>query len=118
MCLKGENGTEPRLMIVPNLNWLAGGAALGLLAALAITIPAHYDNPFLTAPGLFLGLVVAGIGSLASVMMLLLVKRRSRMAAGLCGFFLMMLAVLVLAPSAWPYPMSDEAKPLTDVEDP
>ncbi len=95
-----------------NLNWVVGGAALGLLIGLAITVPAHWGNPFLTAPGIFLGLVVAVIGSVVSLSLLMFFKKRSHTVVGLCSGFLTMLAVLVLLPLAWPYSKSDGPKPL------
>jgi hypothetical protein len=99
-------------MTTSNLTWLAGGVVLGLLASLAITVPAHQGNPFLYAPGVFLGLVVAGIGSLVSLSLLLFFKKRSHAVVGLCACFLMMLAVLVLLPLVWPYSKSAGPKPL------
>lgn len=83
-------------MTTANLNWLVGGAVLGLLIGFAITVPAHYGNPFLTAPGILLGLVVAAIGSFVSLSLLLFFKKRGRAVMGLCACFLMMLAVLAL----------------------
>lgn len=91
--------------------WLMGGAVLGLLAGLAITVPAHQGDPFLTAPGVFLGLVFACIGSLVSLS-LLFFKKGSDIVAGLCSGFLMMLVVLVLLPLVWPYSKSDGPKPM------
>ena len=100
-------------MIFANPSWLAG-AALGLLAGLAITIPAHQGNAFLTAPGVFLGLIAAGIGSLVSLSLLFVFKKRSNAVVGLSAGFLMMLAVLVLLPFFWPYSKSDGPKPMAD----
>jgi hypothetical protein len=95
-----------------NRNWVVGGAAIGLLIGLAITVPAHQNSPFLTAPGVFLGLVVAVIGSVVSLSLLVFFKKRSHTVVGLFSCFLMMLAVLVLLPFAWPYPNSGGPKPL------
>jgi 4-amino-4-deoxy-L-arabinose transferase-like glycosyltransferase len=101
-------------MISTNLNWLVGGAVLGLVIGLAITVPAHNDNPFLAAPGVFLGLLVAALGSIVSVSLLLFFKKRGGAVVGLTACFVMMLAVLTLLPLAWPYPKADGPRPLTD----
>ena len=94
-----------------NLNWLLGGS-VGLLIGLAIIVPAHFGNAFLTAPGIFLGLLVAAIGSIVSLSLVLFFKRRGSVVVGCCACFLMMLAVLALLPFAWPYPKPDGPRPL------
>lgn len=99
-------------MTPTNLKWLVGGAALGLVIGLAITVPAHQDNPFLAAPGVFLGLLVAVLGSIVSLSLLLFFKKRGRAVVGLCACFVMMLAVLALLPFAWPYPTVGGPRPL------
>lgn len=100
-------------MIGPNLNWLVGGAVVGLVIGLAITVPAHQENPFLSAPGIFFGLVVAALGSIVSLSLLLFLKKRGHAVVGLCACFVMMLAVLTLLPFAWPYPKAEEPRPLS-----
>lgn len=100
-------------MITPNLNWLVGGAAVGLVIGLAITVPAHQDNPFLSAPGILLGLVVAALGSIVSLSLLLFLKKRGRAVVGLCACFVTMLAVLAVLPFAWPYPKAEGPMPLS-----
>ena len=101
-------------MISMNLNWLVGGSFVGLVIGLAITVPAHKENPFLAAPGVFLGLIVAAIGSIVSLSLILFFKKRGRGVVGSCACFVMMLAVLTLVPFAWPYPGSEGPSPLTD----
>jgi 4-amino-4-deoxy-L-arabinose transferase-like glycosyltransferase len=101
-------------MISANLNSLVGGAAIGLGLGLAITVPAHRNNPFLAAPGVFLGLLVAVLGSIVSLSLLLFFKKRGRAVVGFCACFVMMLAVLALLPFAWPYQQADGPKPLSD----
>ena len=98
-------------MIASNFNWLVCGAAVGLAIALAITVPAHQDNPFLAAPGIFFGLVVAAVGTIVSLSLIMFFRKRGRAVVALCGCFVMMLAVLALLPFAWPYPKAEGPRP-------
>lgn len=99
-------------MIQGKLTSLMGGAVLGCIIGAAITVPAHYDNPFLTSPGVFLGLIVAAISSIVSLFLMVLLKKRGSKIMGLCACSLAILAVLVVVPLLWPYPQSEGPKPL------
>jgi hypothetical protein len=99
-------------MIKENRKWLVIGGMIGLLVGLVVSIPAHYENPFLTAPGVFLAILVSGIGSLITGS-LFLFNKRSPILIGVCAVFVAMLAVLILVPLAWPYPGLEDPKPLT-----
>jgi len=97
-----------------NIKWPVLGVSLGFVAGLAISVPAHRANPILAAPGVFLGLIIACVGTVVTAVLLLFGKHGGPLVA-LFATFLMMLAVLVLLPLIWPYPGSEGTKPLARI---
>lgn len=115
----GQNRTETitNQVAVTKPISLVAGAALGTVTGLAIIVSVHQDNGFLAGPGVVLGLAVAALGSVISLLLLVFLRKRGHGVTGLCACFLTMLAVMVLLPLIWPYPSPEGPIPLTQKTD-